>query len=685
MKKRLVKVFAGILAGLSVMLAACSVVPQAGVDPAGGTGGQESGDKAVTLKLWHIWATDSDSNRRPFEKALAQWNEEHPEITIQQEATENETYKIKIRTAMAANEAPDIFYSWGAGFARPFVEAGKVLALDDYLNGEVREKLLPGSLDNFTYNDSVYGLPIYLIAGVFYLNRELFENNGIKMPDTYEELLQTVAAFREKNIIPMTVGEKDGWPGIFYQNILAIRTAGVKTCNDALNKRSSFDAPGFVDSAEKLMGLIRAGAFDSRSLQLTRDEAEQDFINGRVAMYYNGSWFAGSLDREDCPVKGKIEVRNFPVVEGAKGDANGFLGGAIDTFMISASTPYKDEAVDALFAITESFCRESYLEGAGIPAWKVSVDEAQVSPLLVDMLDLLEESDGFVLAWDTFLAGTEAQIHMDLVEDLFAERRTPEDFAKEMQKMNEGLTGESGNGNWKLVWQDEFDGENGSLPDPEKWVMEIGNNNGWGNQELQYYTSEPANCRQEDGMLIIEALKEEREGFDYTSARIKTQGLFDFQYGKVEMRARLPYGQGIWPAFWMLGSSIKEVGWPQCGEIDIMEFIGRVPDKIFGTLHGPEYSGGRGLQNSVQNIADLKEGFHTYGIEWDKDAIRWYFDGTLYHQVIRENLPTTYTWVYDDKFFILLNLAVGGLWPEYPDDTTVLPQRYVIDYVRVYQ
>jgi len=392
----------------------------------------------ITLKLWHIWTTDSESNKKPFESALKAWNDANPNVKIQAEATENETYKIKLRTAMAVNETPDIFYSWGAGFAKPFVNAGKVLSLEEYLDDGTRDKLIPGSLDYFTYNGKAYGLPTYRIVGVLYCNKELFENNNLEIPTTFNELLDVVKVFKQKGIIPMTVGEKDGWPGIFYQNIIAIRTAGIKRCNAALNKQESFNQPEFIESAEKLQELIRAGAFDSRSMQLTRDESESDFKNGKAAMYYNGSWLAGSLEKEDCAVKGKIVVRNFPKFENSAGDQNGFVGGIIDTFMISSSTKYKEQSVKALKTISENFCRESFLAGASIPAWKLdNVDETKISPLALDISSLIKESSGFVLAWDTFLEAAETQTHIDLVAKLFSEKITPEDFAKEMQKLND--------------------------------------------------------------------------------------------------------------------------------------------------------------------------------------------------------------------------------------------------------
>jgi len=236
-----------------------------------------------------------------------------------------------------------------------------------------------------------------------------------------------------------------------------------------------------------------------------------------------------------------------------------------------------------------------------------------------------------------------------------------------------------------LIWSDEFDGADGTAPDPEKWVLETGNNGGWGNSELQYYTDSLDNAAIRDGNLVIRALKEEKDGFAYTSARLKTQGKFEFLYGRVEMRAKLAQGKGLWPAFWMLGADIGTNPWPDCGEIDIMEHLGREPGIIHGTLHGPEYYGGNGISRSVASEADLYGAYHTYAVEWDEAGIRWFFDGEQYHRVVRDKLPTTYTWAFDKPEFLLVNLAVGGNWPKNPDDTTQFPQEYVIDYIRVYQ
>jgi beta-glucanase (GH16 family) len=233
---------------------------------------------------------------------------------------------------------------------------------------------------------------------------------------------------------------------------------------------------------------------------------------------------------------------------------------------------------------------------------------------------------------------------------------------------------------WRLVWHDEFDG---AALDSTKWVRETGGT-GWGNAELEFYTDRVENARLENGYLVIEARHETFGNRAYTSARLKTQGLGSWEYGRIEARIRIPRGQGLWPAFWMLGDDIARVGWPGCGEIDIMENIGREPARVHGTVHGPGYSGANGL-SSPYTVASgaFADTFHVFAVEWQPDTIKWFVDSTLYKTIDSRSVPGR--WVYDHPFFILLNVAVGGNWPGGPDATTVFPQTMRVDYVRVYQ
>ncbi|WP_241240723.1 family 16 glycosylhydrolase [Thermotoga sp. Ku-13t] len=241
---------------------------------------------------------------------------------------------------------------------------------------------------------------------------------------------------------------------------------------------------------------------------------------------------------------------------------------------------------------------------------------------------------------------------------------------------------------YELVWKENFDGD---IINENVWSLEVGNGHaqgipGWGNAELEYYKKE--NAYVENRVLVIEAKKETAQDeygtYSYTSARMKTQGKFSVKFGRIEFRAKLPRGKGIWPALWMLGENITEVGWPTCGEIDVMEYLGHETNKVYGTIHGPGYSGAGGKGGSYTlSTGDFTEDFHIFAVEWDPLGIKWYVDDVKFSQITRTEVPGD--WVFDHPFFIIMNVAVGGYWPGYPDETTTFPQKMYVDYIRVYK
>ena len=252
---------------------------------------------------------------------------------------------------------------------------------------------------------------------------------------------------------------------------------------------------------------------------------------------------------------------------------------------------------------------------------------------------------------------------------------------------------------WNLVWQEEFDYE--GLADPEKWTQEYGFIR---NEEAQYYTRERSeNARVEDGRLIIEARKEEypnaahdedsgnwrraREYAEYTSASLTTENRQYFQYGRIEVRARLPQGRGVWPAIWMLGENYRDVGWPRCGEIDIMEFVGFDPHTIHANVHTEAYNHAIGTArgDSIEAEAPWDE-FHLYGIEWDEERIDFFFDDEVYFTYEKEADAGEAEWPFDQPFYLILNVAIGGAWGgQQGIDDDIFPQRMEVDYVRVYE
>ena len=242
----------------------------------------------------------------------------------------------------------------------------------------------------------------------------------------------------------------------------------------------------------------------------------------------------------------------------------------------------------------------------------------------------------------------------------------------------------------QIIWEDNFDID--GAPNSSNWTFEIGDGSaqgipGWGNNELQYYTDRTENIKVENGNLIITARKENFASSSYTSARILTKGLFQKKYGRFEARIKLPWGQGLWPAFWMLGDDNNgSISWPQRGEIDIMENRGDEPTITHGSIHGPGYSGGNAVTKSYDLNKRLDTQFHVYGIEWGPDYINYYVDDVLYNQITPSDIPEGSTWVFNGKeFYIILNVAVGGTFAGAPTTQTVFPQTMEVDYVRVYQ
>lgn len=240
-------------------------------------------------------------------------------------------------------------------------------------------------------------------------------------------------------------------------------------------------------------------------------------------------------------------------------------------------------------------------------------------------------------------------------------------------------------GDWQLLWSDEFNGSAKSAPDESKWSYELGGG-GWGNQELEVYTKSPENIFEDgQGHLVMRAVKTADSG--YTSARLRTLGKFSFTYGRAAARIRIPRGQGIWPAFWMMGTDIQSKGWPGAGEIDIMENIGKEPNAVHGTIHGPGYSGAQSIGEKFElpGGGAFADDFHEYAVVWSPGKIVFEVDGKPYHEVTPSKLPKGGKWVFDHPFYLLLNLAVGGAWPGNPDATTKFPQELVVDWVRVWQ
>ena len=331
---------------------------------------------------------------------------------------------------------------WGGGYAKAYVDAGVVLPLDDLMdkNG-TKDELLDGTLTYGTYDGKTYGLPLKQWAGALFCNEELFEEYNVKIPETFDELLEAVKTFRAAGVTPMVLGAKEGWHIGMIQNALAVRTEGADYMNRALQGEETLDTEGIVKSAELLCQLNEAGAFPDGTLGLGAEESQEEFYMGLIPMYFGGSWVSSGCDSEENEIQGLIKAVPMPAVEGGKGGINSFSGGAIDMMMINANTAHPDMAYEFAVGITKYMSQEAYKIGDSLPAWKVDVDESEVSPTLRQVEELIKNADGYVLAWDTFLEGAAIEAHYELLQGLIAGTTTPEEFAAGMQAAQEKVKG----------------------------------------------------------------------------------------------------------------------------------------------------------------------------------------------------------------------------------------------------
>lgn len=389
----------------------------------------------ITLTMWHIWSqTSNDANGKVLKDTIEEWNRANPYVQIKVEAVENERYKAKIKTAFAVNELPDIFYAWGGGFSKPFIESGEVLNLNQYLSKDTESKINKEMPNNVTYNNNIYGLPMTLSVGTFYCNKKLFSEADVKIPDNYDEFLAAIKVFKNKGITPLLVGEKDTWTGMCYYDMLALREGGIGGISDSHKGTSKSDT--ILKAAYRLKQLIDMKAFNESALQLTRDESETLFKQGKIPMYYTGNWFIGELKNAEVSVRDNVIVKEFPLIKGGNGNKKEFLGGASEYLMVGNNSKYKKEAVDAAEFIAETVSKKYYEFGSGLPTWNYLDDKSNINKLSKDLEDLTENAS-YSLYSDIYLGEEKGNIYKELVHRLFKGQISPEDFTKEMENIQQ--------------------------------------------------------------------------------------------------------------------------------------------------------------------------------------------------------------------------------------------------------
>ncbi|MFK7776401.1 MAG: family 16 glycosylhydrolase [Saprospiraceae bacterium] len=372
---------------------------------------------------------------------------------------------------------------------------------------------------------------------------------------------------------------------------------------------------------------------------------------------------------ENCDGPTAISISISPVSK-LEGDINS----SFDFKVILSQSSSDIVTVDFATQDKSAISGEDYISQNGTLTFSGTVEQIISIEIIADTLSENDEEFEIQLSNPTNATlGDELEIGTILNDDTFV----PADCI--------GYTTPNSYPGMTLVWADEFEG---SEIDLGNWTHEIGTgSNGWGNNELEYYTSSSENSYISNGKLIIEAKEQNISGSNYTSARMISAGKQEFTYGRVDVRAKLPEGQGIWPAIWMLGADIFTVSWPACGEIDMVELVGHQPNKVHGTAHWGNQGNPSTYQGNAYTLpvgSKFSDEFHVFSIIWENNSIKWLVDDQQYFTITDANVTNT-SYPFNDDFFFILNVAVGGNWPGSPDASTVFPQRMYVDYVRVFQ
>lgn len=422
---KLKKITAILVAGtMALSLAGCGGSATEGKDSKGAKEGGET-----TLTLWSI-ATESDAFHEPYVKAIEDYEAAHPGVKIKMETFENESYKTKLKSAVAANELPDIFYTWSGGFSSDFIETGEILPLDDYYT-KYAEDLPETAITNNKYDGKLYGTTSCLGISMMFYNKKILDENNVKVPTTIDELKEACATLKAAGITPITTSVKETWVLNMLGDSLTIKSAGPEAVQKALTKQGeAFKGDDFLAAAQALVDLKEQGAFIDGATGISNDESMQEFYQGNAAICFMGNWMAGNI-YANAPNPEDFDCAPIPLINPEKAKENDFIGGGTDAFMVSADTADKDLAANAAFELNKNISKYAYMSGIGVPAWNVDY-EAEVSPILAKIVDYASEANSFTLNFDVLMSADDAGVYLDLMQQLYVGDITVEEFGDTM-------------------------------------------------------------------------------------------------------------------------------------------------------------------------------------------------------------------------------------------------------------
>ena len=382
-------------------------------------------EEQITLQLWSI-ATESDSSHQAFVDAIAAFEADHPNIKIEHNATENEAYKTKIKAAMSSGEdLPDLFFTWGMGFLGEFVNAGRVVCLDDYYPAYSEE--LPEAMTvNVRYDNKMFGVPYTMSLVTLYANMDLLAQVGYDhIPATYDEMIACCDALKAAGIIPFGVSGKEAWCLSEYVEPLVIKSVGGDKLRDMYNGVASWNDEGVIKAIAAFQDMVTKEYFDPSAPALGNDEVKNNFIAGKDAFYQNGSWNNKDIGEQ---AKFAVQAGTFPVLN-PDVTLYQMIGGPNNTLAVTESCEHKAEAIDAAFFLARYFSDADYKSGANLPCWAAD-PKAEVGPLIVSAADMAAKADNMVLFGDNFLSADAANTYLDYIVQAYAMDITPEEYAE---------------------------------------------------------------------------------------------------------------------------------------------------------------------------------------------------------------------------------------------------------------
>ncbi len=418
---------------LVLILALCTVFMFTACGGSSSDEGSADGDQ-VTLKLWCI-ATESDANRPAYEQAIADYEAANPNVKIEMEAFENESYKTKIKAAMSggsAEDLPDIFFTWGGAFLGDFVDAGKVVCLDDiYANNYTEEQIPAVMLNNSSYDGKHYGVPTTFNIVAMYANMDLLKEAGWEeIPQTYEDLTKCCDDLLAKDIIPFGCAGSETWCVTEYLEPIIQKSIGYEDLNKIFAGEATWNDPDIAKSVDTLQEMIDKGYFDPSGVALGNDEVKANFLAGKTAFYQNGSWNTGEVADADF----ESAVAMFPVMNPERSNAAQAIGGPSDHLAVCSESANADLAAEVAVALGKEICHYNYLNAVGLPAWTPDYDTSDVKPLMTEISNIVSQCEGMTLFGDTAMSADPAQIYLDYVAKVYGKEIDGQGFIDGLTK-----------------------------------------------------------------------------------------------------------------------------------------------------------------------------------------------------------------------------------------------------------